>query len=108
MYTRHEVLALLADRLGGRNRRGRCPRLPRERRDPRERLARYVGVPSGFSVFAGDVVRPPRASLDHGARTVYATEPPWDGHFAPFEQPESYAHELRSFVEVSATTADRR
>jgi pimeloyl-ACP methyl ester carboxylesterase len=60
-------------------------------------LTRRVEVPSGFSIFAGDVVRPPRAWLERTANTVRATEPVRGGHFAPFEEPELYAQELREF-----------
>lgn len=54
-------------------------------------------MPSGFSIFQGDVVRLPRAWLERTANVVYATEPERGGHFAPFEQPELYAAELRDF-----------
>jgi pimeloyl-ACP methyl ester carboxylesterase len=64
---------------------------------PAAQLARRVEVPSGFSIFAGDVMRPPRAWLDRVANTVYATEPPRGGHFAAYEEPELYARELRDF-----------
>ncbi len=64
---------------------------------PPEQLARRVEVPSGFSLFPGDIVRPPRAWLDRVANTVRVTEPARGGHFAPFEQPELYARELRDF-----------
>ena len=64
---------------------------------PPAQLARRVEVPSGFSIFTGDIVRPPREWLERTAKTVYATEPPRGGHFAPFEEPELYAHELREF-----------
>jgi pimeloyl-ACP methyl ester carboxylesterase len=64
---------------------------------PQAQLARRVEVPSGFSIFAGDVVRPPRAWLERTANVVRATEPERGGHFAPFEEPELYAAELREF-----------
>ncbi|SEE80456.1 epoxide hydrolase family protein [Jiangella alba] len=64
---------------------------------PPAQLARRIEVPSGFSIFQGDVVRPPRAWLDRTAHVVWATEPPRGGHFAPFEEPELYAQELREF-----------
>lgn len=64
---------------------------------PREQLARRVEVPSGFALFAGDIVRPPRAALARGANVVRVTEPARGGHFAPFEEPEVYAQELRDF-----------
>ncbi|MFI6691769.1 epoxide hydrolase family protein [Streptomyces sp. NPDC050433] len=64
---------------------------------PPAQLTRRVEVPSGFSIFSGDVVRPPRAWLERTANTVRATEPARGGHFAAFEEPELYAEELRAF-----------
>ncbi|WP_425955402.1 epoxide hydrolase family protein [Xylanimonas sp. McL0601] len=64
---------------------------------PMTRRTQRVEVPSGFSIFGGDVVRPPRGWLERTANTVYVTEPPHGGHFAPFEEPERYAAELRAF-----------
>jgi pimeloyl-ACP methyl ester carboxylesterase len=58
--------------------------------------ARRVEVPSGFSVFPGDILRPPRAWLERTANVVRVTEPARGGHFAPFEEPELYAEELRA------------
>ena len=51
---------------------------------PPEQLARRVEVPSGFSIFAGDVDRLPRAWLERTTNLVSFTEPPRGGHFAPF------------------------
>ena len=73
---------------------------------PPEQYARRVEVPSGFSIFAGDVVRPPRAWLDRVANVVYATEPPRGGHFAAFEEPELFADELRAFFRPFRGTPD--
>ncbi|MGE2730818.1 epoxide hydrolase family protein [Mycolicibacterium vaccae] len=64
--------------------------------DP-EQLMRRVEVPSGYSLFAGDIVRPPHAWLHRVSNAVYISEPPRGGHFAPFEQPDLYAAELREF-----------
>ena len=64
---------------------------------PPAQLARRVEVPSGFAIFRGDVVRPPRAWLERTANVVRATEPARGGHFAAFEEPELYAQELREF-----------
>ena len=64
---------------------------------PPAQHARRVEVPSGFAIFAGDMVRPPRAWLDRVANVVRATEPPRGGHFAAFEEPELYVTELREF-----------
>lgn len=64
---------------------------------PAEQLTRRVEVPSGFSLFRGDLLRPPRAWLERTANVVRVTEPERGGHFAPFEEPELYAEELRAF-----------
>ncbi|NHC14371.1 epoxide hydrolase family protein [Motilibacter deserti] len=64
---------------------------------PPAQLARRVEVPSGFSLFPGDIVRPPRAWLERTANAVRITEPARGGHFAPFEEPELYVEELREF-----------
>jgi pimeloyl-ACP methyl ester carboxylesterase len=64
---------------------------------PLEQHARRVEVPSGFSLFPGDLARPPRAWLDRVANVVHVSELPRGGHFAPFEEPELYAQELRDF-----------
>jgi pimeloyl-ACP methyl ester carboxylesterase len=64
---------------------------------PPVQLTRRVEVPSGFSVFPGDFLPPPRAWLERTANVVRVTEPERGGHFAPFEEPELYAAELREF-----------
>jgi pimeloyl-ACP methyl ester carboxylesterase len=64
---------------------------------PAAQHARRVEVPSGFSLFAGDISHPPRAWLERSANVVRLTEPPRGGHFAAFEEPELYAEELRAF-----------
>ncbi len=64
---------------------------------PAAQHARRVEVPSGFSLFPGDIIRPPRAWLDRMANVARVTEPEHGGHFAAFEEPELYAAELRAF-----------
>ncbi|MFE6970183.1 epoxide hydrolase family protein [Isoptericola sp. NPDC057653] len=64
--------------------------------DPAQ-LARRVEVPSGFALFPGDLLRPPRAWLERTTNLVRVSEPPRGGHFAAFEEPELYAAELREF-----------
>jgi len=64
---------------------------------PPAQHARRVEVPSGFSLFPGDIGRPPRAWLERTSNLVRMTELPRGGHFAPFEEPELYAEELRAF-----------
>uniref|UniRef100_A0AAU3GKF1 Epoxide hydrolase n=1 Tax=Streptomyces sp. NBC_01401 TaxID=2903854 RepID=A0AAU3GKF1_9ACTN len=72
---------------------------------PPAQLARRVEVPSGFSIFSGDIVRPPRAWLERTTNMVRMTEPPRGGHFAPFEEPELYAEDLRAFFRPYRTAA---
>ncbi len=64
---------------------------------PAAQHARRVEVPSGFSLFPGDIVRPPQEWLERTANVARVTEPTRGGHFAPFEEPELYAQELRAF-----------
>ena len=54
-------------------------------------------VPSGFTLFPADILRPPRAWLERSTNLVGVSEPDRGGHFAPVEQPELYAEELRRF-----------
>lgn len=64
---------------------------------PPEQLGRRVEVASGFSLFPGDIVRPPRAWLERSTNLASVSHPARGGHFAPFEEPELYAEELRTF-----------
>jgi pimeloyl-ACP methyl ester carboxylesterase len=64
--------------------------------DPAQ-LCRRVEVPSGFSLFPADLITPPRAWLERTTNLVSVSEPPAGGHFAPFEEPERYAQDLRDF-----------
>jgi pimeloyl-ACP methyl ester carboxylesterase len=72
---------------------------------PAAQHARRVAVPSGFSLFPADIGHPPRAWLERTANVVRVTEPPRGGHFAPFEEPELYAQELRAFFRPYRTAA---
>jgi pimeloyl-ACP methyl ester carboxylesterase len=64
---------------------------------PAAQQARRVEVPSGFTVFPANISRAPRAWLERTTNLVRFTEAPRGGHFAPFEDPEFYAAELRAF-----------
>ncbi|MFE5332389.1 epoxide hydrolase family protein [Embleya sp. NPDC056575] len=72
---------------------------------PPAQLARRVEVPSGFTLFPGDLVRPPRAWMERTTNVVRVTEAERGGHFAAFEEPELYAEELRTFFRPFRTTA---
>jgi pimeloyl-ACP methyl ester carboxylesterase len=61
-------------------------------------LSRRVEVASGYSLYPGDTLKPPpREWLERSANVVSVTWPEHGGHFPSFEQPESYAQELRDF-----------
>ena len=62
-------------------------------------LVLWHGWPDSFWRYAKVIglVRPPRAWLERTANVVRVTEPARGGHFAPFEEPELYAEELRAF-----------
>src|ERR1700761_3661552 len=66
---------------------------------------RRVEVPSGFSLFPGDISHPPRSWLERTANVVRVNELDRGGHFAPFEEPELYAAELREFFRPYRTAA---
>ncbi|MGW8565825.1 epoxide hydrolase family protein [Isoptericola sp. NPDC055881] len=97
-YTKDEVLSLVTEywvtgTIGSSMRMYRANAAI----DPAQ-LARRVEVPSGFALFAGDVVTPPRQWLERTTNLVHLSEPPRGGHFAAFEEPELYAADLRQFV----------
>src|SRR4051794_8447735 len=58
---------------------------------------RRIEVPCGFTFFPADLLRPPRAWVERTANVARWTEMPRGGHFAPLEEPELYAEELRTF-----------
>ncbi|WP_344751397.1 epoxide hydrolase family protein [Gryllotalpicola koreensis] len=64
---------------------------------PLEDLGRRVEVPTGFSVFPGDISQVPYAWAERVTKLARFTEPAQGGHFAPYEVPELYAQELRDF-----------
>jgi pimeloyl-ACP methyl ester carboxylesterase len=47
--------------------------------------------------FPANISKPPRSWLEHATNLVRFTQAPRGGHFAPFEEPEMYAAELRAF-----------
>ncbi|WP_327064795.1 epoxide hydrolase family protein [Kitasatospora sp. NBC_01302] len=75
---------------------------------PPAQLTRRVEVPSGFSLFGGDILSPPRAWLERTTNLVHLSEPARGGHFAPFEEPERYAEELRAFFRPYRAAATGR
>jgi pimeloyl-ACP methyl ester carboxylesterase len=97
-YTRDEVLWLLTEHWATGT-FGASMRMYRANAAiPREQLTRRVEVPSGFSLFAGDMLTPPRAWLERTTNLVSVSRPERGGHFAAFEQPARYAEELTAFL----------
>jgi pimeloyl-ACP methyl ester carboxylesterase len=64
---------------------------------PPAQQARRVEVPSGFTQFPANISRAPRTWLERTTNLVRFTLAPRGGHFAPLEEPEFYAEELRAF-----------
>ncbi|MEO5535687.1 MAG: epoxide hydrolase family protein [Pseudolysinimonas sp.] len=56
-----------------------------------------VTVPTGVSVWPGDLVPGPRASAEHWFPIVRWTELPRGGHFGPWEQPALWADDVIAF-----------
>jgi len=97
VYTRDEVLALLTEYWVTRCIGSSMRMYHANAAIPPRQLARRTEVPSGFSIFPGDITHPPRAWLERTTNLAAFSEPERGGHFAPFEQPEIYANELRQF-----------
>jgi pimeloyl-ACP methyl ester carboxylesterase len=75
---------------------------------PMDQHARRVEVPCGVAAFAGDVLVPPRSWAERTSNIVHWSEIPRGGHFAPFEEPELYAEDLRTFFQAANHPAGRR
>ncbi|MBY0511721.1 MAG: epoxide hydrolase [Rhodospirillaceae bacterium] len=61
------------------------------------RLSAGVDVPSGFSLFPKELVRPPRAWVERVfSNIIHWNKLPRGGHFAAFEQPEIFVDEVRA------------
>jgi len=66
---------------------------------PETERSRTIGVPTGYTLFPADIEPPaPDAWLERTTTDlVYVSRPTRAGHFAPIEDPELYARELREF-----------
>lgn len=99
VYTQDEVLALLTEYWATGTIGSAMRMYHANAAIPPEQSARRVEVPSGFSLFPGDLVEPPRAWLERTTNLVSYRMMPRGGHFAPFEQPALYVDELTTFLE---------
>jgi hypothetical protein len=60
-----------------------------------------VTAPAGCSIFPKELQRPSRRWAEKRFLDIrYWNEPPRGGHFAAFEQPESFVEELRAFFRL--------
>ncbi|MGC0369055.1 epoxide hydrolase family protein [Microbacterium sp. SLBN-111] len=64
---------------------------------PPTELLRKVEQPSGFTLYPGDLLAPPRAWAERVAAVESFRVAGRGGHFAPREVPDEYAAELRDF-----------
>ncbi len=63
--------------------------------------ADVVAVPTGCSIFPKEIQRPSRRWAEKRFTDIrYWNEPARGGHFAAFEQPELFVHEVRSFFRL--------
>jgi pimeloyl-ACP methyl ester carboxylesterase len=97
VYTRDEILDLLTEywvtgTIGSSIRSYRAMA-----EIPAEQLSRRVAVPSGFTMFPRDFKNAPRAWLERMTNLVHHSEPERGGHYVPFEDPDLYVQELRTF-----------
>jgi pimeloyl-ACP methyl ester carboxylesterase len=62
-----------------------------------------VTVPTGVTVFPGEIFRPPRAWAEPMYPAIRSwTKAPKGGHFAAMEQPALFVEDLRVFVSTIA------
>ncbi|OIH97916.1 epoxide hydrolase [Curtobacterium sp. MCBA15_001] len=99
VYTRDEVLALVTEYWATGTIGSAMRMYQANAAIPAAQSARRVEAPSGFSLYPGDLVTAPREWLERTTNLVSVTYPPRGGHFAPVEQPESYAAELVAFLD---------
>ena len=59
---------------------------------------RQVDVPTAVAVFPHDLARPPRSWAERSYAVTRYTEMPRGGHFAPYEEPDLLAVDLREFL----------
>ncbi|ANW62443.1 multidrug MFS transporter [Mycobacterium sp. djl-10] len=97
VYTRDEVLALLTEYWATETIGSSMRMYNANAAIPPSERNRFVTTPSGFSLFPVDIATPPRRWLERTTNLVYVNTPQRGGHFAPFEQPDIFADELREF-----------
>ena len=73
---------------------------------PQAQRSRTITVPTGYTLFPADIEPPaPDAWLKRTTTNLaYVSRPARAGHFAPIEDPELYAAELREFLRPYRTT----
>ncbi|WP_433376292.1 epoxide hydrolase family protein [Streptosporangium sp. CA-115845] len=69
-----------------------------------EGAAGPVAVPTGVAIYPGEIVKSPRAWMERRFPVAHWYEAPHGGHFAAFEQPETFAEDLRRFRAVLAVS----
>ncbi|MFD1722306.1 epoxide hydrolase family protein [Amnibacterium endophyticum] len=76
---------------------------------PESEFARTIEVPTGYTLFPADVEAPaPDAWLRRTTTDlVSVSRPDRGGHFAPMEDPELYAREIRDFFRPFRSTSSR-
>ena len=80
---------------------GSSVRLYREFQQARHPNPRHrAEQPTGFALFARDLLHPPRELAERFYTVTHWTELPRGGHFAALEQPDLFAADLRAFLKT--------
>ncbi|EON66281.1 hypothetical protein W97_05674 [Coniosporium apollinis CBS 100218] len=72
------------------------------RRDAEETFERWVGVPTGVSMYAREQLHCPRDWAAQVANIVFWREHGAGGHFSSLERPEQFVEDMRAFFECPA------
>ena len=73
-----------------------------------QRAPEFVAVPTGIARYPKEVIRFPRAWVERRYNVTHWADMPRGGHFAAMEQPELFAHDLRSFFRTVRWISRRR
>lgn len=65
-----------------------------------------VKLPTGATIYPGELVRPPRAWAEASYNLIHWFEAEKGGHFAALEQPQVFAEELWRFAQALQTRGD--
>lgn len=65
--------------------------------EPRSDVGKYLGTPTGYSIFPRELAIVPRAWAERIGMVVFWQDHPRGGHFAAYEKPGALASDLFRF-----------